>query len=63
MSRHGLTEFEWRAIAPLCPNRPRGVPRVDDRSVLNGIVRVLRSGAPWRDVTERYALRSAAPSY
>jgi transposase len=30
------------------------VPRVDDRRVLNGIFLVLRSGAPWRDLLERY---------
>jgi transposase len=30
------------------------VPRVDDRRVLNGIFWVLRSGAPWRDLPERY---------
>src|SRR5262245_53103310 len=29
---------------------PRGVPRVNDRRVLNGIFWVLRSGAPWRDL-------------
>jgi transposase len=31
-------------------HEPRGVPRVDDRRVLNGIFWVLRSGAPWRDL-------------
>ena len=41
-------------IEPLLPNKPRGVPRVDDRRVLNGIMWVLRSGAPWRDLPERY---------
>ncbi len=54
MSRYDLTDFEWRAIEPLLPNKPRGVPRVDDRRVLNGIFWVLRSGAPWRDLPERY---------
>jgi transposase len=54
MSRYDLTDFEWRVIAPLLPNKPRGVPRVDDRRVLNGIFWVLRSGAPWRDMHERY---------
>ncbi|NTJ08707.1 IS5 family transposase [Rhizobium lusitanum] len=54
MSRYDLTDFEWRAIEPILPNKPRGVPRVDDRRVLNGIFWVLRSGAPWRDVPERY---------
>jgi transposase len=33
----------------MLPNKARGVPRVDDRRVLNGIFWVLRSGAPWRD--------------
>jgi len=35
MSRYDLTDFEWRVIEPLLPNKPRGVPRVDDRRVLN----------------------------
>jgi transposase len=54
MSRYDLTDFEWRVIEPLLPNKPRGVPRVDDGRVLNGIFWVLRSGAPWRDLPERY---------
>jgi len=54
MGRYDLTDFEWNAIKPLLPNKPRGVARVDDRQVLNGIFWVLRSGAPWRDVPERY---------
>jgi transposase len=29
MSRYELTDFEWRVIEPLLPNKPRGVPRVD----------------------------------
>src|SRR5215469_9989635 len=33
-------------------------PRVDDRRVLNGIFWVLRSGAPWRDLPERYGPRT-----
>ncbi len=35
--RYELTDFEWSLIEPLLPNKPRGVPRVDDRRVLNGI--------------------------
>lgn len=54
MARYDLTEFEWRVISPLLPNKPRGVPRVDDQRVLNGIFWVLRSGSPWRDVPERH---------
>jgi transposase len=34
----------------MLPNKARGVPRGDDRRVLNGIFWVLRSGAPWRDL-------------
>ena len=48
--RYELTDHEWAAIKPMLPNKPRGVPRVNDRRVLNGIFWVLRSGAPWRDL-------------
>lgn len=58
MSRYDLTDFEWRVIKPLLPNKPRGVPHVGDRRVLNGIFWVLRSGAPWRDLPERYGPRT-----
>jgi transposase len=34
----------------MLPNKPRGVARVDDRRVLNGIFWVLQCGAPWRDL-------------
>ena len=44
--RYELTDNEWSAIKPMLPNKPRGVPRVNDRRVLNGIFWVLRSGAP-----------------
>ena len=52
--RYELTDYEWTAIKPLLPNKPRGVPRVNDRRVLNGIFWVLRSGAPWRDLPETF---------
>lgn len=38
----------------MLPTRSRGVPRVDDRRVINGILWILRSGAPWRDMPESY---------
>ncbi len=56
--RYELTDFEWAAIRPFLPNKPRGIPRVDDRRVLNGIFWVLRSGAPWRDLPETYGPRT-----
>ncbi len=54
IGRYDLTDFEWSVIQPLLPKKPRGVPRVDDRRVLSGIFWVLRSGAPWRELPERY---------
>src|SRR5829696_130900 len=42
------------AIKPMLPNKPRGVRRVNDRRVLNGIFWVLRSGAPWRDIPSNF---------
>jgi transposase len=35
--RYELNDREWAAIKPMLPNKPRGVPRVNDRRVLNGI--------------------------
>jgi transposase len=52
--RYELTDHEWTAIRPMLPNKPRGVPRVNDRRVLNGIFWVLRSGAPWRDLPDDF---------
>jgi transposase len=58
MRRHELSDEEWAIIQPLLPNKPRGVPRVDDRRVINGILWRFRTGAPWRDVPERYGPRT-----
>ena len=41
--RYELSDLEWAAIKPFLPNKPRGVPRVNDRRVLNGIFWILRS--------------------
>jgi transposase len=54
--RHELTDDQGDQLARLLPpQRPRtGRPAKDHRSVLNGILWVLRTGAPWRDLPERY---------
>jgi transposase len=52
--RYELTDHEWSAIEQMLPNKVRGVPRVNDRRVLNGIFWVLRSGAPWRDLPSSF---------
>lgn len=57
-----LTDEQWAIVEPLLPKPVKrvdgkGRPRVDDRAVLNGILWVMRTGAPWHDMPERY------PSY
>ena len=41
--RYELSDYEWTAIKPMLPNKPRGMPRVNDRRILNGIFWVLGS--------------------
>jgi transposase len=52
--RYELTDHEWAAIKSMLPNKPRGVARVNDHRVLNGIFWVSRSGAPWRDLPDSF---------
>jgi transposase len=58
MARFDLTDFEWSVISPPLPNKPRGVARVDDRRVLNGIFWRPRTGAPWADIPQRRGPRT-----
>ena len=41
-------------LEPLLPNKTRGVPRVDDRRVISGIIHVIRYGLIWRDAPSCY---------
>ncbi|MGP4014151.1 transposase [Streptomyces sp. 4N124] len=52
--RHELSDAEWEFVRPLLPAALWGRKRLDDRTVLNGIVRKFRTGTAWRDVPERY---------
>jgi transposase len=52
--RYDLTDFEWSVIEPVLPKGRPGPRRKDDRRVMNGVFWVLRTGAPWRDLPERY---------
>ncbi|WP_438270660.1 IS5 family transposase [Streptomyces platensis] len=54
MRRHELSDAEWEFVRPLLPESLRGRKRLDDRTVLNGIVWKFRTGVAWRDVPERY---------
>ena len=52
-----LTDDEWNRVAPLLPpenSGKQGRPSKWNRTILNGIVWIARSGAPWRDLPERY---------
>ncbi len=49
-----LSDGQWARLQPLLPNKPRGVPRVDDRRVISGIVHVLQSGCRWKDAPAVY---------
>jgi transposase len=48
-----LTQSQMRRIEPYFP-LSHGVPRVDDRRVISGIVFVLRNGLRWRDAPAEY---------
>jgi transposase len=57
MSYRGeLSDQEWERLKPhLPPEQPeRGRPNIDHRRIINGILWRLRTGAPWRDLPERY---------
>ncbi len=56
MRRRELTDREWARLAPrLPPERPaRGRPGKDHRTMINALLWLDRTGAPWRDLPERY---------
>ncbi len=55
VGRGELTDEAWERIAPLLPeNGRRGKQWRDHRTVINGILWKIRTGAPWRDLPERY---------
>jgi transposase len=56
MRRHELTDEHWARLEPLLPpQKPlTGRPAKDHRTILNGILWVLKTGAPWRDLPEYY---------
>jgi transposase len=56
MRRHQLTDEQWDAVEPLIPRKAArtGRPPEDPREMLDGILWVLRTGAPWRDLPERF---------
>lgn len=56
MSRGDLSEAEWRLLKDLLPPERgrKNRPAFDNRAIVNGILWRIRTGAPWRDVPEKY---------
>jgi transposase len=54
MARYELEDHQWDLIKGLMPKQKRGGKWNDHRTMINGMLWVLRSGAPWRDMPERY---------
>jgi len=55
VGRGEITDKAWEQIAPLLPDNGRcGGQWQEHRKVVNGILWKLRTGAPWRDLPERY---------
>jgi putative transposase len=54
--RYELSEVQWRQIEPLLPGKASdpGRTAADNRNFVNGVLWVLRSGARWSDLPERY---------
>lgn len=54
--RHELTDDQWAKLEPHLPPQkpPTGKPNHDHRTIVDGILWRLRTGAPWRDLPERY---------
>lgn len=54
--RHELTDEQWERLKPLLPPQKAqtGRPATDHRRIVNGILWILGTGAPWRDLPERY---------
>ena len=56
MKRHEVTDEQWEVIQPILPKRKAktGRPPSDPRLMLNGILWILSTGSPWRDLPERF---------
>jgi transposase len=68
MHRGDLTDAQWERLQPLLPPQRHGKgttggrPSNDHRPIINGILWVLRTGAPWDDLPARYGTRSTVSS-
>ena len=57
MSRHNISDEKWEVLAPMLakPRKdPRGRPPKDDRLMFNGVLWIMKTGAPWRDLPSEF---------
>ena len=54
--RYEVSDEQWEQIKPYLGNNRKkmGRPQSDNRKLLNGLMWILRTGAPWRDLPEYY---------
>src|SRR3954471_20756487 len=64
MRRGELSDEQWQRLEALLPGQKArtGRPNLGHRQVIKGILWVLRTGAPWRDMPERYGQWSTVAS-
>ncbi|MEE9482018.1 transposase, partial [Methylobacterium ajmalii] len=49
-----LSDEQWQAMAPFMPTNQFGARRKDDRTILSGILHVIKSGCRWKDCPSEY---------
>lgn len=56
MRRYEITDHQWQLLAPLLPGKAGdvGCTAADNRLFINAVLWIARSGAPWRDLPERF---------
>lgn len=54
MKRHEISDEQWKLVQPLLPRAATGRTARDPRQMLNAIFWLLHTGAPWRDLPERF---------
>ena len=55
MTRHRLTDEQWDCIADIFPLPAKtGRPPSDRRMIIDGILWIMRTGSPWRDLPEEF---------
>jgi transposase len=62
IQRHDLTDERWARLEPLLPKPQRGPQPRDLRRTINGVLWILRTGAPWRDLPACYGSWQTAAS-